>query len=55
MYQLKQMKEKLVNAIENQINGNLEYANAEELGEAVDMVKDFCDIYCAIMVTQRPN
>ena len=23
--------------------------------DAVDMVKDFCDIYCAIMVTQRPN
>lgn len=50
MYQLKQMKEKLVNAIENQINGNLEYANAEELGEAVDMVKDLSEAiyYCTI-------
>ena len=50
MYQLKQMKEKLINAIETQINGNLEYANTEELGEAVDMVKDLSEAiyYCTI-------
>jgi hypothetical protein len=50
MYQLKQMKEKLINAIEAQINGNLEYANTEELGEAVDMVKDLSEAiyYCTI-------
>ena len=23
--------------------------------DAVDMVKDFCNIYCAIMATRRPN
>lgn len=50
MYQLKQMKEKLINAIETQINGNLEYTNTEELGEAVDMVKDLSEAiyYCTI-------
>jgi hypothetical protein len=50
MYQLKQMKEKLISAIETQINGNLEYANTEELGEAVDMVKDLSEAiyYCTI-------
>lgn len=50
MYQLKQMKDKLVSAIEAQINGNLEYANTEELGEAVDMVKDLSEAiyYCTI-------
>lgn len=50
MYQLKQMKDKLISAIETQINGNLEYANTEELGEAVDMVKDLSEAiyYCTI-------
>lgn len=50
MYHLKQMKDKLVEAIEKQVNGNLEYANAEELGEAVDMVKDLSEAiyYCTI-------
>lgn len=50
MYHLKQMKEKLVEAIEKQVNGSLEYANTEELGEAVDMVKDLSEAiyYCTI-------
>lgn len=50
MYQLKSMKDKLISAIEAQINGNLEYANTEELGEAVDMVKDLSEAiyYCTI-------
>ena len=50
MYHLKQMKDKLVDAIEKQVNGNLEYANTEELGEAVDMVKDLSEAiyYCTI-------
>ena len=44
------MKDKLVDAIEKQINGNLEYANTEELGDAVDMVKDLSEAiyYCTI-------
>lgn len=50
MYHLKQMKDRLVDAIEKQVNGNLEYANTEELGDAVDMVKDLSEAiyYCTI-------
>lgn len=50
MEHLKRMKEKLVSCVETQINGNLEYANAEELGEAVDMIKDLSEAiyYCTI-------
>ena len=40
MERLKQMKERLIDAVETQINGCLETASAEELGEAVDMIKD---------------
>ena len=40
MERLKQMKERLIDCVENQINGCLEQASAEELGEAVDMIKD---------------
>lgn len=50
MEQLKNMKTKLVDCVEKQINGNLEYANAQELGEAVDMIKDLSEAiyYCTI-------
>lgn len=50
MEQLKAMKHKLTECVEKQINGNLEYANAEELGEAVDMIKDLSEAiyYCTI-------
>ena len=50
MEQLKMMKERLVGCVEKQISGNLEYANAEELGEAVDMIKDLSEAiyYCTI-------
>lgn len=50
MEQLKLMKHKLVECVEKQINGNLEYTNAEELGEAVDMIKDLSEAiyYCTI-------
>lgn len=50
MEHLKLMKSKLVDCIEKQINGNLEYTNAEELGNAVDMVKDLSEAiyYCTI-------
>ena len=40
MERLKQMKDRLVDVVEQQINGCLESASAEELGEAVDMIKD---------------
>lgn len=50
MEHLKLMKERLVDCVEKQINSNLEYANAEELGEAVDMIKDLSEAiyYCTI-------
>lgn len=50
MEKLKYMKSKLLDAIEKEISGNLEYTNAEELGEAVDMVKDLSEAiyYCTI-------
>lgn len=50
MEQLKSMKHKLTECVEKQINGNLEYTNAQELGEAVDMIKDLSEAiyYCTI-------
>lgn len=50
MEHLKCMKDKLIGCIEKQINDNLEYANTQELGEAVDMVKDLSEAiyYCTI-------
>lgn len=50
MEHLKNMKGKLVECIEKQINGNLEYTSSKELGEAVDMVKDLSEAiyYCTI-------
>ena len=50
MEHLKNMKTKLVDCIEKQINGNLEYTSTKELGEAVDMVKDLSEAiyYCTI-------
>jgi len=50
MEHLKNMKTKLVDCIEKQINGNLEYANTQELGDAVDMIKDLSEAiyYCTI-------
>ena len=55
MYHLKQMKDKLVEAIEKQVNGNLEYANTEELGEAVDMVKDLSEAIYYCTITEAMN
>lgn len=50
MNKLEYMKCKLMDAIETQIDGNLEYANTQELGEAIDMVKDLSEAiyYCTI-------
>ena len=55
MYHLKQMKDKLVEAIEKQVNGNLEYANTEELGDAVDMVKDLSEAIYYCTITEAMN
>ena len=40
MEELKSMKKALINCVQSQINGNLKEVDAEELGEAVDMIKD---------------
>lgn len=49
MERLKNMKEILMSAVEGQI-GNLNEVDAEELGEVVDMIKDFSEAiyYCTI-------
>ncbi len=49
MEQLKMMKEQLTACVQAQI-GDLKSANAEELGEAVDMIKDLSEAiyYCTI-------
>lgn len=50
MERLKSMKEALVNCVEGQLYGNMQNVNAEELGEAVDMIKDLSEAiyYCTI-------
>lgn len=40
MEDLKTMKKNLIHCVQAQINGNLKEVDAEELGEAVDMIKD---------------
>lgn len=50
MEKLKQMKECLTGMVESQIYGNIDKVSAEELGEAVDMIKDLAEAiyYCTI-------
>lgn len=50
MKQLEHMKETLIRSIENQI-GDLYHADAKELGEAIDMIKDLSEAiyYCSIV------
>lgn len=54
---LKNMKEALVHQVQAQINGNLEKVDAHELGEAVDMIKDFAQAiyYCTITEAMEKN
>lgn len=40
MHRLKHMKECLISCVENQIAGNLKQVNTQELGAAIDMIKD---------------
>ena len=46
---LKSMKEQLMNCVQGQL-GDLSKVDAEELGEAVDMIKDLSEAiyYCTI-------
>lgn len=50
MENLKKMKECLVGIAENQVYGNIEKVNAQELGEVMDMIKDLSEAvyYCTI-------
>ena len=50
MEQLKQMKETLISCVQTQIAGHLNEVNTEELGEAIDMIKDLSEAiyYCTI-------
>ena len=40
MERLKQMKDSLVSIVQSQMGGHLDQVNTEELGEAIDMIKD---------------
>lgn len=50
MERMKRLKENLLNCVESQINGHLNEVDTKELGEAVDMIKDFSEAiyYCTI-------
>lgn len=50
MEKLKQMKECLIGMVEGQIYGNIDKVDAQELGAAVDMIKDLSEAlyYCTI-------
>lgn len=50
MEKLKQMKEALVGCVQGQVYGNMEKVDAQELGAAVDMIKDLSEAiyYCTI-------
>ena len=50
MEKLEQMKECLVGMVESQIYGNIDKVDAQELGAAVDMIKDLAEAiyYCTI-------
>ena len=56
MEKLKNMKENLVACVQAQM-ANLSNANAEELGEAVDMIKDLSEAiyYCTITKAMEEN
>ena len=50
MENLKKMKECLVGMVESQVYGNIDKVDAQELGAAVDMIKDLAEAiyYCTI-------
>lgn len=56
MEQLQAMKESLINCVQSEIY-NLNEANAEELGAAVDMIKDLSEAiyYCTITDAMKEN
>ena len=50
MERLKQIKDSLVSIVQSQMGGHLDQVNTEELGEAIDMIKDLEEAiyYCTI-------
>ena len=56
MERLKAMKEQLTSCVQSQL-GNLSEVNAQELGEAVDMIKDLSEAiyYCSITKAMEEN
>ena len=50
MERLKQMKDSLISIVQSQMSGHLDQVNTEELGEAIDMIKDLEEAiyYCTI-------
>ena len=57
METLKRMKECLVSKVEGQIYGNIEAVSAEELGAAIDMIKDLseAEYYCSIVKSMEES
>lgn len=57
MDRLHRMKEALMNCVEGQIVGHLDQADAKELGEAIDMIKDLSEAiyYCTITEAMKEN
>lgn len=57
MENLKHMKDALIHKVQAEINGNLDKVDAHELGEAVDMIKDFAQAiyYCTITEAMEEN
>ena len=56
MEQLKNMKQTLMNCVQGQL-GDLKNTNTEELGEAIDMIKDLEEAmyYCSIVKAMEEN
>lgn len=56
MKQLKQMKETLMNAVQGEIS-HLDKANCDELGAAIDMIKDLSEAiyYCSIVESMEDS
>lgn len=57
MDRLKQMKDSLISCVQSQINGNLSEVDTEELGDAIDMIKDLEEAiyYCTITEAMEGN
>ena len=56
MERLKMMKESLMNCVQSQM-GDLKHTNAQELGEAIDMIKDLEEAiyYCTIVEAMKKS